>query len=275
LTRGGTCGETLRVALLSHISNSKNKKIASAHAFIVSTYVWLKQIGGCELKKALLLSTALMLAIVLVPGTFLVGAGRNVQQTATTTTSTSTTTTAANCSTYQSNLLVDYVNSTPHMVVVGNTIVTTFHVIYPDGTPVTLSPETASFNWTGPSGWKEFSNVPVIYNGTPGFYNYTQAFTQDIIQATGSGTITIYVVFCSCSDSLANRGPTGNTSSDQTIIPYDLSQVVPPTPTTTTTTTQVTPPPQFPTTLAISIIIIILLLLALLLFVLRRRRRNP
>lgn len=223
------------------------------------------------MKKTLLLSTALMLAIVLVPSTFLVGAGRNVQQTATTTTSTSTTT-PTGCSTYQSNLLVDYVNSTPHMVVVGDTVVTTFHVVYPDGTPVTLSPETASFNWTGPSGSKGFSNVPVIYNGTPGFYNYTEAFTQDIIQATGSGTITIAVSFCSCSDSQGNRGPTGDTSSIQTIIPYDLSQVVPPTP---TTTTQATPPPQFPTTLAISTIIIILLILALLMLLLRRRRKKP
>jgi hypothetical protein len=223
------------------------------------------QIGGCELKKTLLLSTALMLAIVLVPGTILVGAGRNVQQTATTTTPTG-------CSTYQSNLLVDYVNSTPHMAIVGNTIVTTFHVVYPDGSPVTLSPEIASFNWTGPSGSKEFSNVPVVYNGTPGFYNYTEAFTPDLIQATGSGTITIAVSFCSCSDSQGNRGPTGDTSSIQTIIPYDLSQVIPPTP---TTTTQVTPPPQFPAALAIPIIIIILLILALLMFVLRRRRRTP
>lgn len=216
-------------------------------------------------KTLLLLSTALMLAIVLVPGTFLVGAGPIVQQT------TTTTTTPTGCSTYQSNLLVDYVNSTPHMVVVGDTIITTFHVVYPDGTPVTLSPETASFNWTGPSGSKYFSNVPVIYNGTPGFYNYTQGFTQDIIQAAGSGTITIAVSFCSLSDSLGNRGPTGDTSSIQTIIPYDLSQVA----VGVTTTTQVTPPSQFPTTLAIAIIIIILLILALLMYFLRRRRRKP
>ena len=216
------------------------------------------------MKKNLLFSIALMLAIVLLPGTILVGGSQNVKQT-------TTTTTPIGCSTYQSNLLVDYVNSTPHMVVVGDTIVTTFQVVYADGTPVTLSPETASFNWTGPSGSTEFSNVPVIYNGTPGFYNYTQAFTQDIIQAAGSGTITIAVAFCSCSDSLGNRGPTGDTSSIQTIIPYDLSQIA----LQTTTTTQVTPPPQFPTTLAISIIIIILLILALLMLVLRRRRRKP
>jgi hypothetical protein len=229
------------------------------------------QIGGCDLKKPLLLSTALMLAIVLVPGTFLAAARPIAQQT--TATTTSTTTTPTGCSTYQSNLLVDYVNSTPHTAVVGDTIVTIFHVVYPDGTPVTLSPQTASFNWTGPSGSKEFSSIPVINNGTAGFYNYTQAFTQDIIQATGPGTITIAVVFCSCQDSQGNRGPTGNISSIQTMIPYDLSQITPPTP--TTTTTQVTPPPQFPTILAVPIIIIILLILALLMFVLRRRRQKP
>ena len=219
------------------------------------------------MKNTLLLSAALMLAIMMVPGTFLVEAGRNVQQQ----TSTTSATTSTGCSTYQSNLLVDYVNSTPHGVIVGDTIVTTFHVVYPDGTPVTLSPQTASFNWTGPAGSIQFSNVPVIYNGTPGFYNYTQVFSQDIVQSTGSGTITIAVAFCSCQDAQGNRGPTGNTSSIQTIIPYDLSQIV--FQTTTTTTTQVTPPPQFPI-LIIPIIIIILLVLALLMFLLRRRKKK-
>ena len=225
------------------------------------------QIGGCELRNSLLFSTALMLAIVFIPGGYLVGAGQNVQQT-------TTTTTPHGCSTYQSNLLVDWVNSTPHMVSVGQTIVTTFHIVYPDGTPVTLSPETASFNWTGPSGWKEFGNVQVIYNGTPGFYFYTQNFTQDLVQTTGSGTITIAVAWCSCRDALGNRGPTGDTSSIQTITPLDLSQIVPLILTTTTTTTQVTPPPLIPAILAIPIIIIILLILALLMFVLRRRRKK-
>ena len=219
------------------------------------------------MRNSLLLSTALMLAIVLIPGSYLVGAGQNVQQTTTTTAS-------HGCSTYQSNLAVDWVNSTPHSVVVGDLIITTFHVVYPDGTPVLLSPRTASFNWTGASGWKYFSDVPVIFNGTPGFYYYYQNFTQDIIQATGPGTITIFVAYCSCRDGLGNRGPTGDTSSIQTITPLDLSQIVPPTTTTTTTTTQVTPPPLIPAILAIPIIIIILLILALLMFVLRRRRKK-
>jgi len=220
------------------------------------------------LRKTVLLSVALILAIVLIPGSYLVGAGQNVQQT-------TTTTAPHGCPTYETNLLVDWVNSTPHSVVVGNLVITTFHVVYPDGTPVLLSPRTASFNWTGPSGWKYFSNVQVIFNGTPGFYYYYQNFTQDIIQATGLGTITIFVAYCSCSDALGNRGPTGDTSSIQTNEPppYDDSQVVPPTP-TTTTTTQVTPPPLFPAVLAIPIIIIILLILALLMFVLRRRRKK-
>ena len=232
------------------------------------------QTGDYDLKKPLLLSTALMLAVILVPGSFLVAAGPTAQQaTATTTASTPTIGYLANCSTYQTNLLVDWVNSTPHSVAVGDLIITTFHVVYPDGTPVLLSPRTASFNWTGPSGWKYFSNVQVIFNGTPGFYYYYQNFTQDIIQATGPGTITIAVASCSCSDSLGNRGPTGDTSSIQTITPHDLSQLVPLI-LTTTSTTQVTPPPQFPAALALAIIIILLLILALLMFVLRRRRKK-
>jgi len=215
------------------------------------------------MRNRLLLSTALIFAMILIPGSYLVGARQNVQQTTTTTTG---------CSTYQSNLLVDWVNSTPHSVVVGDLVITTFHVVYPDGTPVLLSPRTASFNWTGPSGWKYFSDMPVIFNGTPGFYYYYQNFTQDIIQATGPGTITIAVAYCSCSDALGNRGPTGDTSSIQTITPLDLSQIVPLV--LTTATTQVTPPPPFPIALVIPIIIILLLILALLMFVLRRRRKK-
>jgi len=191
--------------------------------------------------------------IILIPGANLASATPGVQQQV-----------PPPCPTYnEGNLIVDYINSVPHSAVVGDTIITTFHVIYADGTPVTLEPRTAGFNWTGPSGSKEFDEVPVVPNGTAGFYNYTQQFTQDIIQATGSGTITIAIVFCSCQDGLGNRGPTTNISSIQTPTPVDNSQISPTTPTQ----------PVPVTTYVAPILIVVLLILALLMLFLRRRRK--
>lgn len=229
------------------------------HQFCIAFIVWVRvfgdnKFGDLELKKALILSVVVMLMVVLVPGANLASAAPGVQQT------------NPGCPTYQTNLAVDFVNSIPHLALVGDTVVTTFHVVYPDGTPVTLSPETASFNWTGPSGSKEFDNVPVVFNGTAGFYNYTQPFTQDIVQATGAGTITIAAVVCSCQDALGNRGPTGLISSIQTLITSDDSQIAPPTPTPT--------PAQMLTNYLVPIAILILLVLAFLLLLLRRRGKK-
>jgi len=206
------------------------------------------------MRKIELLPMLLML-IVLIPGSTLVSAGTTAPQQ------------AAGCATYQTNLIVDYINSVPHQATVGDTIVTTFHVIYPDGTPVTLSPPTASFNWMGPTGQTEFDNVPVAYNGTPGFYNYTQPFTQDIVTAAGSGTITISVVFCSCQDGVGNRGPTGLVSSVQTPTPIDDSLV-------STTSQPQTLLQQLVANYTIPALIIVLIILALLALVLRRRRKK-
>ena len=194
-----------------------------------------------------------MLMVVLVPGANLASAAPDVQQA------------RPPCPTYnEANLIVDYINSVPHLAFVGDTVVTTFHVTYADGTPVTLEPRTAGFNWTGPSGSKEFDDVPVVSNGTAGFYNYTQPFTQDIIQATGSGTITIAIVFCSCQDVLGNRGPTAAISSIQTLIPTDNSQLTPVIPAPPLATTNYVP----------SMVIVALLILALLMLLLRRRRKT-
>jgi hypothetical protein len=189
--------------------------------------------------------------ILLIPLPVFVAAGPSAKQ-------------GAGCATYQTNLTVDFVNSVPHLAMTGDNIVTTFHVVYPDGTPVTLTPETASFTWTGPSGQKQYTNVQVAFNGTAGFYTYTQSFTQDLVQATGAGTVTIAVSFCSCSDGLGNRGPTGGISSIDTLIPTDNSQVGPSTPLAT----------QVVTNYAVPVIIVILLIFALLLFLLRRRKRK-
>jgi hypothetical protein len=177
------------------------------------------------------------------------------------------TTTTPGCPTYLTNIIVDLVNSSPTQTVVGVEVTTEVHVVYPDGTPVTLSPQTISFLWNGTAGSKEFDNVAVNSTGSPGFYNYTQTITPDLVQATlgsaGTGTITVYVVMCSCSDALANRGPTTLIGSDETLTPSDDSHVsIGPQPSTQ--------PPY--TTYLVPILIGLLILLALILLLRRRQK---
>jgi hypothetical protein len=176
-------------------------------------------------------------------------------------------TTTPSCPTYQVNLIVDVVDSNPIDAVVGDTIVTRIHVIYQDGTPVTLSPETVSFSWTGSNGQQVFDNVQVVYTGTPGFYNYTQAITSDLVQATGEGKVTIAVLSCSCSDGGGNRGPVSLTDSDLTLTPSDNSNLSIGAVTITTPTTPTV-------TYIIAGVIILLLIIALLLFLRRGRGKR-
>ncbi len=184
-------------------------------------------------------------------------------------------TTTQGCATYQSNLAVIRVDSTPHEPTntnIGATVVTIFHVVYPDGTPVVLQPQTSSFIWSGSSGQKEFDNIPVTYTGTPGFYNYTATLTQDIIQATGQGVITIAVITCSCQDHLGNRGPTGNVNSIITVDSTDDSQVQ--NGPMGGTTQQGQPGQPFASSIDVILLIVALLIIALLLLVARSRRKS-
>lgn len=172
------------------------------------------------------------------------------------------------CPTYLTNLEIDFVNSSPIQVTVGDVVTTTFHVIYPDGTPVQLVPQTASFLWIGAAGQKEFDNVPVTYTGNPGYYNYTQTITADLAQGTvgsgGTGKITLEVAVCSCSDALGNRGATGNIGSDETLTPSDNSNL----------NAGLPPSPPNPFTYVVPIVIAILVILAILLFLRRSRRKK-
>jgi hypothetical protein len=166
------------------------------------------------------------------------------------------------------------VDSTPHEPVntlVGTIVITIFHVVYPDGSPVILNPQTTSFLWSGKIGQKEFDNVPVTaVPNDPGFYNYTATLTPDIVQATGQGVITIAVLTCTCSDAAGNRGPTGIVNSIVTLDTSDNSQVAV-NPVTTTTTTQTGP---LITSLDVLFLILALLIIALLLLFTRSRRKG-
>lgn len=172
--------------------------------------------------------------------------------------------TTPGCPTYQVNLTVDLVNSDPTNPLVGDTVVTRVHVVYNDGTPVTLSPETISFLWKGTAGQKEFDNVAVVYTGEPGFYNYTETVTQDLFQTLGTGQVLLSVVGCSCSDVRANRGPLSLTDSDLTLTPSDNSHLF---------VGPQTQPPQ-PINYLVPAAIALLLIIALLLFLMRSRRKK-
>ncbi len=166
------------------------------------------------------------------------------------------------CPTYQTNLLVIFVDSTPRTVSVGSMVVTTFHVVYPDLTPVFLSPESAEFIWTNSSGFEITKASAVTPTGQPGYYNYTATVTLDY----PTGLVTIAVAVCSCQDGVGNFGPVDSIGSASTADQSDNSviSIGPVTP-------QVQPPPQFP--LAISELLIVLaLLIAALLLLIRRRR---
>ncbi len=170
------------------------------------------------------------------------------------------------CPTYHTNLLVIFVDSTPRTVTVGSTVVTTFHVVYPDLTPVVLSPEVAAFSWSNSSGVEVTKTSPVVSTGQPGFYTYTNTVTPEY----PTGLVTIAVVICSCQDGAGNFGPVDSISSALTADQSDNSvisigpvtpQVVQP------------PPPQFPFAIIELLIVLALLIVALLLLIRRRRKQ--
>jgi len=172
------------------------------------------------------------------------------------------------CPTYLTNLLVVIVDSVPRDVPPYTTVVTTFKVIYPDGTPVTLDPETASFTWVNEAGEsKIFKDVPVVPTGEPGFYTYTQTVTPDF----PTGTVTISVAYCSCSDAQMNYGPTDDENSVTTIYEPDISivQIGP--------STMPSPPPtgaELLSTYLVPILIALLLIIALILLAARARKKK-
>jgi len=167
------------------------------------------------------------------------------------------------CPTYQTNLIITLVNANPNVITgSGQSVVVTFQVAYEDGTPANLLPETTTFVLTGEKGNEQLQSVPVTPTGTPGTYTYTIAFTEDMINKLGAGTITIAIDTCSCSDGLGNRGPTGTISSDMTLTPADNSHL------------NISPPPAQQVTYVVPLIIALLLILALILFALRRRRKK-
>ena len=173
------------------------------------------------------------------------------------------------CPTYQTNLIVEMVDSYPHVATVGTTVRTTVHVTYPDGTPAFLSPETVSFVWSSSKGEKVVENAAVVPTGEPGFYICPEMVTESL----PTGTVTIRVLYCSCTDALGNRGPTDNISSDTTATMADDSHVDigPASPKPTATQPKPTAIQQPLSLYAVPIVIAVLLIIAALLFIARAR----
>lgn len=202
--------------------------------------------------KSLLVATILLLLILGSGAALAVFAKPSVQQT------------LPPCPTYQTNLEVIFVDAKPNNdVQAGTNVVVTVEVVYANGDPATLAPETISLLLTGTNGQKELDNLAVLSAAKPGFYILSLMMTADLIQTIGQGKVTIWVVSCSCSDGLGNRGPTSNVNSDLTITPDDNSILNIP-----------VPPPPPGINPIVPLLIILALLIAAIILVLRRRKQG-
>lgn len=171
----------------------------------------------------------------------------------------------SSCPTTGKTVMVFWVDSNPRSAAVGTTVVTEVVVHHTDETWFALSPQTISFRWVSTAGEKIVENAPVVPLSTI-LYKYEQKVGDDF----PTGTVTIFVVACSCSDGQGNSGPPSDVSSDSTEKPDDNSRVE----------IGATMQPAQPTTqellaaYSVPIVIAIVLIVALLLLVLRTRKKK-
>jgi len=172
----------------------------------------------------------------------------------------------SSCPTTGKTVFVVMVDPNPKSAAVGTTVVTTVAVSYDATglTPFALSPETISFRWVSTAGEKIVKNAPVVPTGSTGIYTYTQTVGDDF----PTGTVTIFVVACTCSDGKGNYGPPMDVNSDSSIYEKDNSKV------------EIGATMQQPATqdllaaYSIPIVIAIVVIAALLLLVLRTRKKK-
>ena len=171
----------------------------------------------------------------------------------------------SSCPTTGKGVFVVMVDSNPKSAAVGTTVVTTVAVSYDSSgvNPVTLSPRTISFRWVSTAGEKIVKNAPVPTSSS-GIYTYTQTVGDDF----PTGSVTIFVVACSCSDDQGNYGPPSDMNSDSSIYEKDGSSV------------EIGATMQQPATqdllaaYGVPIVIAIVVIVALLLLVLRTRKKK-
>lgn len=171
----------------------------------------------------------------------------------------------SSCPTTGKHVFVVMMDSTPKSAAVGTTIVTTVAVSSDSitWTAFALSPETISFRWVNAAGEKVIENAPVVPEGT-GLYTYTQTVGDDF----PTGSVTIYVVACSCSDGQGNYGPPSDVNSESTIHEKDGSTIE------IGTTMQQPATQELLAAYSIPIVIAIVAIVALLLLVVRTRKKK-
>jgi len=167
------------------------------------------------------------------------------------------------CPTAGKIVSIHYVDSNPKSAAVGTTVTTLIAVRYPDESPVTLSPQTISFRWVGAAGEKIVENAPVV-GLAHGDYRYEQKVGDDF----PTGTVTIFVVACSCSDGQGNYGPITDVSSDSSERLEDNSRIE------IGATMQQPAAQDMLAAYGVPMVIAIVAILAVLLLVLRRRKKK-
>lgn len=178
---------------------------------------------------------------------------------------------SSSCPTYLTNLVVDFVDASAHNVQSGQPVVITVDIIYNDGTPVALSPQTLSFILSGSNFKKALDNVPVTPTGNPGYYRFTINVSDDF----PTGSLTVAVAHCCASDESGNYGPTEDTDSAITIRTDDNSRfdVGPSTPTSAPLQQLAYTFAQLIAKYAVPLVIIVLLELAAIVSALKLRAR--
>ena len=171
----------------------------------------------------------------------------------------------SSCPTTGKTVFVVMVDPNPKSAAVGTTVVTTVAVSYDATglTPFALSPETISFRWVSTAGEKIVKNAPVVPTGSTGIYTYTQTVGDDF----PTGTVTIFVVACSCSDGQGNYGPPMDVNSDSTIHEKDGSMME-------IGATMQPATQELLAAYSVPIVIAIVVIVALLLLVLRSRKKK-
>jgi len=172
----------------------------------------------------------------------------------------------SSCPTTGKTVFVLMVDPNPKSAAVGTNVATTVAVSYSNVnvTPFALSPETISFRWVSTAGEKIVKNAPVVPTGSTGIYTYTQTVGDDF----PTGTVTIFVVACSCSDGQGNYGPPMDVNSDSTIYEKDSSVIE------VGATMQQPATQELLAAYSVPIVIAIVAILAVLLLVLRTRKKK-
>lgn len=172
----------------------------------------------------------------------------------------------SSCPTTGKTVFVVMVDSNPKSAAVGTTVTTNVAISYDAISlkPFALSPETISFRWVGTAGEKIVKNAPVVPTGSSGVYTYTQTVGDDF----PTGTVTMYVLACSCSDGQGNYGPPGDMNADSSIYEKDGSMIE------IGATMQQPATQELLAAYSVPIVIAIVVIVALLLLVLRSRKKK-